>query len=275
MLIRRILCLVFVALLAGCGGGGDPGSSGTQYQHVIAYGQSLSLGGASWDAYPTDQTIPAEDGSVGLMFASGVLPRGAMTAFTPFQDTSTEPLDEDSWGIGAWGTTPIYGALLAVKNVAGVRIGSAAGRGATSIIDLDRGSAPYQRLLAQVMAAKALIKAPDSYSVPAILWMQGEADRGQPASWYLPLFLKLAADLDTDVRAITGQPHPVQILVCLPATASTIADAQKQAAQEDQNIRIACDETPYPKNPDGVHLTAQGELLAGAAFGAVLRDYLY
>jgi len=271
------LAIGLASALAACGGGGDsapPKPQPVSYQHIISYGQSLSLGGASWNAYPTDQSIPAEDPSVGLMFVSGVLPRGSMAAFTPFQDTSTEPLDESSWGIGAWGTTPLYGALLKVKDMPGVRIGSAAGRGATGIGGLSKGTPPYARLLAQVAAGKVLVKAPDTYSVPVIFWMQGEADRGALADWYEPLFLQLTKDLDADVRAITGQAAPVQILICLPATAPTIADGQRLAAAASPNVHVACDETPYPKTSEGVHLTAQGELMAGYAFGEAMRPYL-
>jgi hypothetical protein len=79
--------LIFIAslciLLRGCGGG--------------------SLGARAVNKWPTDLTIPPEQ-DVGLMFASGVIPRGTLNALVPFAD-STTPVEMSAWNINAPGVT--------------------------------------------------------------------------------------------------------------------------------------------------------------------------
>jgi len=160
--------LIFIAslciVLFGCGGGGNHcvappqpmagDSIAGEYQHILSYGQSLSLGARAVNRWPTDLTIPPEQ-DVGLMFASGVIPRGAMNALVPFAD-STAPVNGSAWNIDAPGVTPLYGALLELSGLPGARIGSAAGRGGTPIAGLSKGTAPYVRLISQVAAGRAL-----------------------------------------------------------------------------------------------------------------------
>ncbi len=95
-----LLCI----LLCGCGGGGKCLAApptpiagafvAGQFQHILRYGQSLSLGARAVNRWPTDLAIPPEQ-DVGLMFASGVIPRGAMNELIPFAD-STAPVDMDA-----------------------------------------------------------------------------------------------------------------------------------------------------------------------------------
>ena len=81
---------IFAALLAtglcSCGGGGGCAAAtqqrtGSEFesgdvQHILSYGQSLSLGEHAVNLWPTNLTIPAEQ-DVGFMFESGVIPRGS------------------------------------------------------------------------------------------------------------------------------------------------------------------------------------------------------
>ena len=271
---RATCAALFCVVLCCCGGGGGCSVAPQQpiasdfmageFQHIVSYGQSLSLGARSVNRWPTDLTIPPEQ-DVGLMFASGVIPRGTMNALVPFAD-STAPVDMSAWNIDAPGVTPLYGALLKLKGLPGARIGSAAGRGATSIAGLSKGTAPYVRLISQVAAARSL--SVGHYSVPAIVWMQGESDAGNPN--YAAQLQQLFADLDADVRETTGQAQTVQFFICLTATRD-IALAQQQVAAAMPNVRIACDAATLPKS-DGTHLTAQGSLEAGCALGALMRS---
>lgn len=117
---RLIVIASLGIVLCGCGGGGihcvatpqslAGDSMASEHQHILSYGQSLSLGACAVNRWPTDLTIPPEQ-DVGLMFASGVIPRGAMNALVPFAD-STAPVDMSAWNIDAPGVTPLYGALL-------------------------------------------------------------------------------------------------------------------------------------------------------------------
>jgi hypothetical protein len=269
--------LIFIAslciVLFGCGGGGNhcvappqPMASDSiagEYQHILSYGQSLSLGARAVNRWPTDLTIPPEQ-DVGLMFASGVIPRGTMNALVPFAD-STAPVDMGAWNIDAPGVTPLYGALLELRGLPGARIGSAAGRGGTPIAGLSKGTAPYVRLISQVAAARAL--SVGHYTVPAIIWMQGESDAGNLN--YAAQLQQLFADLDADVRQTAGQGQTVQFFICLTAVRD-IAAAQRQVAAAMPNVHVACDGATLPKS-DGTHLTAQGSLEAGCALGTQMR----
>lgn len=237
-----------------------------EFQHILSYGQSLSLGERAVNQWPIDLAIPPEQ-DVGLMFASGVIPRGAMNELIPFAD-STAPVDMDAWNIGAPGVTPLYGALFELRGLPGTRIGSAAGRGGTPIAGLSKGTAPYLRLISQVAAGKAL--SGGHYRVSAIIWMQGESDPGNLN--YAAQLKRLVVDLDADVRATTGQVQTVQFFICLTKVPD-IAEAQQEVAAAMPNVHIACDTAKLPKS-DGTHLTARGSLEAGCALGAQMRSVL-
>lgn len=237
----------------------DASSGGTQ--HVISYGQSLSLGERSVVAYPDNLSLPDDYQNVGLMFADGVRSMGNTPALVPFAESNAE-LEYLPWVTSTPGETPLYGALLQLKGLPGTRIGSAAGRGGMPIAELSRGTEPYNRLIRQVNAAKSVAASP--YSVPAIILMHGESDAFN--SHYAGDFSALVTDLDKDVRAVTGQAKPVQFHVCLTSYVGPAA-AQQAVAASNPNVHIDCDSATLPK-ADGVHLLASGSRAAGAALGA-------
>lgn len=254
---RLLITLLAALTLTACGSG----SSGDGTQHIISYGQSLSLGERSVNNFPADNTLPTDYQDVGLMLFDGVRSLGNTAALVPFAE-STAPLDYEAWVTRTPGETPLYGALLQLKGLAGTRIGSAAGRGGASINELSRGTDPYARLLRQVTTAKNLADTP--YTVPAVIWMQGESDAFNGN--YAAEFLALVNDLDRDIRAITGQANAVQIHVCTPIF-STPAAAQRAVAALNPNVRIACDNGDYTRSDD-VHLTASSSRAVGMALGA-------
>lgn len=259
------LAAAALAVLTACSGS-DQGSSSGGTQHIISYGQSLSLGERSVVSYPDNLSLPTDYQNVGLMFADGVRSTGGTSALVPFAE-STAPLDYLTWVTSTPGETPLYGALLQLKGLPGTRIGSAAGRGGMPISELSRGTEPYARLLRQVSTAKSVASPP--YTVPAIIWMQGESDAFNGN--YAADFSVLVNDLDKDIRAIKGQPKPVQIHVCLTSYAGPAA-AQQAVAASNPNVHIDCDSSTFAK-ADGVHLLASGSRAAGAALGAsILRE---
>jgi lysophospholipase L1-like esterase len=160
------------------------------------------------------------------------------------------------------GETPLYGVLKQLRSLPGKRIGSAPGVGGASIVDLSKGTEPYGRLLANVRNAMSQSESP--YTVPAIIWLQGEADEytGVP---YASLLNKLANDLDVDIRAITKQKTPVQIHICL--VQASAASQQQLVASQHPNVHIACENKDYEKS-DGTHFSAKGSRDAGMALGA-------
>ena len=246
-------------VLSGCGGGGDAAPV-VQTLHVISYGQSLSLGERSEIGWPNDLTLPNDYVQVGSMFSDGIRSLGT-AALVPYAE-STAPVDGSVWNIGTPGETPVYGALLALKDLPGKRIGSAAGRGGTRIADLEKGSVPYARLLAQVSDAKAIVG--DGYSV-ALIWMQGESDAG--STTYAAQLEQLVTDLGADIKAIDSQPT-LQVYIC--EVANDIGPQQEQVAAAMPNVHIACHCADYPKS-DGTHLTQAGSRAAGLALGAAMR----
>jgi Carbohydrate esterase, sialic acid-specific acetylesterase len=254
--IKATITILALCGIVGCG----QGASGDGTQHIISYGQSLSLGVRSVVSYPNNPTLPNDYQDVGLMFADGVRSLGGQP-LVPFKE-SLKDGDYNTWVMDKPGETPLYGALLQLKGLAGTRIGSAAGRGGMPIADLSKGTTPYARLLNQVTTAKAQAESP--YTVPAIIWMQGEADPFNEG--YAGQFSQLVSDLDRDVRAITGQAKPVQIHVCLTSYAVPAA-AQQAVAAQNPNVHIDCD-TATLRRSDGVHLSAAGSRDAGMALGA-------
>lgn len=261
--VSMLMLAILAITLTACGAGSDGGGT----QHIISYGQSLSLGERSVVAFPDNPTLPNDYQDVGLMFADGVRSLGNTPALVKFAE-STAALDYLPWVTSTPGETPLYGALLQLKGLAGTRIGSAAGRGGMPIAELSRGTDPYARLLRQVTTAKNIADAP--YTVPAIIWMQGEADPFNGN--YAADFSALVADLDKDVRAITGQAKPVQIHVCLTSYAVPAA-AQQAVAASNPNVHIDCDSANLAKS-DGVHLSASGSRAAGSALGAsILKGF--
>ena len=274
--VRRIFAWLVLFVLAACGGGGGgsdaPGATPVAAapapaQHIIAYGQSLSLGERSQNGWPGDLALPADYVDVGLMFSDGILSLG-VGPLGPFRESNLR-VDGGVWGISTPGETPLYGALLALKGLPGQRIGSAAGKGATAIAGLGKGSVPYARLLTQVTAAKALWGA--GYSVPAIIWMQGESDAGNLS--YAAQLTQLIADLQADVAKISGQARPVQFFICTPWPRD-IAAADLQLAASVAGVHVACDAAKLEKS-DGLHLTARGSRAAGTSLGEAIKAALF
>jgi hypothetical protein len=269
--MKSAVAMFLMLILSGCGGSqvgsapvqttqsvqAKPDPVPVEVHHIITYGQSLSLGERAVVSFPGDLTIPTGDVSVGLMFAGGTRPDD-LSALVPFAEGTTA-VNLAEWNVGTPGETPLYGALLTIQGLPGMHIGSAAGRGGTDIANLSRGTAPYQRLLAQVAAGQNLSKGTDTVSV---IWMQGEADSGNTN--YASEFEQLVMDIDADVRAITHQ-SPVQFYVCLPAV-PMIAAAQRSVAAAMPQVHIACD-TALLDHSDGLHLTALSSRQAGGMLG--------
>ena len=97
--VNLTICVALVcSVLCGCGRPGRCSATpptpiagafeAGEFQHIISYGQSLSLGERAVNRWPIDLAIPPEQ-DVGLMFASGVIPRRAMNELIPFADSTS------------------------------------------------------------------------------------------------------------------------------------------------------------------------------------------
>jgi len=95
------------------------------------------------------------------------------------------------------------------------------GQGATALSHLGKGSAPYDRFIADIAKAHRLAMDGGAklFVVPAICWMQGESDIADYPDTHYKLLLKaFAHDIGQDIQAITRQATPVR-LICYQANA--------------------------------------------------------
>jgi len=88
------------------------------------------------------------------------------------------------------------------------------GQGATSIVDMGKGSVPYIKFMDEIASAYEKAKGKGwNFVVPAFCWMQGEDDMlWKKSADYKKDLKKFETDLNIDVKAITKQQQDV---VCI------------------------------------------------------------
>lgn len=262
------------------GGGIVPGLT-NDYNHIIFYGQSLSVGADSKQQLSTT----AKDGN--YMISKAV-------AFNGEKDAKFEPL------VAGPGTDepPVLGAVNYLRKLFNdespeaskhALVGSSMGVSGRAVEQLSKGAKPkhYDRFLSAVQASKAAADLEKkSYGIAAICWMQGESNYSPGGDWtptkegYKTKLLKLRDDLNADaVKGIAGQKEvPAFVMYQTGAAYSndtnflSIGMAQWEMAQEVPGIYMA---TPvYPYVDYGGHLTANGYRWIGAQFAKVLNKIL-
>lgn len=251
----------------------------TDWNGAIADGQSLGLGDEAHAVLSITQPY------------GNIMPAGGLKASTNLNTTA--PLIEQMQGAGgAASTTSGETIVSAMCNFAvtlalaagliatpaqRIFYGGAPGLGGQTIAQLSKGTGPYNRLLAQVSGAKiAANAAVKTYSVQTIAWIQGEQDAevGTTRAAYLAALLQLRADLDADIKAITGQTTPVQFLLYQTShrivdSAGRIALAQMDAVRQSPLFHFVTPAWMFPRY-DYVHLTATGYNWMGRYFGRAL-----
>ena len=255
---------------------------GTSFLGYISYGQSLSVGAAGQPPLSTVQPYSNK------MLTGGV--KGTGAGFVPLVEDTT-------WEGGATsgnnrGETVCSGAanyacklytLGAGADPNSLMIWSGApGQGGTPIAGLSKGTAPYNRLIAQVTNAKAAaVAAGRTLNIAGVSWIQGETDldNGTTRSTYLAALLQLIADLNTDIVAITGQASPVHLLLFQPAykaAAPTVANsiqlAQMDAVAQSARIHFIANYAFLPYNADKTHSTNVGYNWLGHYAGRALKQ---
>ena len=261
----------------------------SDYNHIITYGQSLSVG-------QTEKVISTTQPNPNLLNFDGVTRTSAYDK-SPTGDTypinrriSLQPLVErtnDGTAAGVCRETPSTGTgemfaksyeeTMFAKMSKKVIV-SAPGWGGTTIAQLSKGGEYYQQLIDDVTAGKNLT-AGSSYRVLAVTWTQGESDyiEGTDTLTYKAKLKQLITDINNDVKAITGQAEDV-VLVCYQLSTAmnanrtypNIALALYEASKEDSRIYVA---TPmYHMNyNDGWHLNSASSKLLGAYYGDVIN----
>jgi hypothetical protein len=224
--------------------------------HVISYGQSLSVGTQSRAAVSTT--------SIGnLMSNSSVRAWDG----TPQWTSLVAHVENDS-GAELMGETPLFGAFQIVSEVRGGYgnqfIASAPGFGAVTLADLSSGGGYYTRLLDDVTKARKLARASGKhYKVRAIVWMQGESDGGNTS--YASQLDTFFTGLNSAIKAITNQTDDVWLL-SYQLDRPQIGLAHLAASDTYSRMRVAMP-IYHLARTDGVHLTAAASKIAGAYFG--------
>ena len=200
-------------------------TSGTydfEINHLFVYGQSLSVGQAT----PALSTTQRYDN---LLFTRGMRPQYDYPLETAAEWYAglVPAVEANSPTNVSLAETPCMGAGDAVKELilaeAGIpysEIGyqlllSAPGYGALTIAQLSKGTAHFSRMVEQAGYGGALASAAGkTYAVQAVAWIQGESDYLSATSQatYEAALNTLVADINTDIKAASGQAKDIPVL---------------------------------------------------------------
>lgn len=260
--------------------------------HRISYGQSLSLGNGSGRL-----SLPGSFYDSVMFNANGVHSAGPRAqegggtvaanhaSLIPYEErpqTGTAPSGNQETCLGT-AFRMIKWLLLKENGIAPedqdyILLGSAPGNSNTLLSNLDKAggvSAPYTRVLDDVTYGLARAQElGQSYAVDAIYWSQGEADiTGAVArATHAAMLVQLYTDLNTDIKAITGQAHDIKMIAYQCSideqTNPNIALAQYDASVTQPNI-ILCTAVYALEHfaLGNEHLSAIGYANLGAYYG--------
>lgn len=249
---------------------------------LISYGQSLSAGRLS------NPPISLSQPYANLMPAGGVK-SATGSDLIGFAALIEDTKNEGNSGTGVNGETPCSGAanyaVAYTAQTAGVAPSdftvwsSAPGQSGQPIANLSKGTSAYARLMAQVSAGvSSAASLGRSFAVHAVSWTQGEADvlADTAAATYKAAVRQLVADLNTDIKAATGQTTSVHLLIYQTAWHSTLSGAEGVGAIALAQLELAATEplihltTPIyhvATVSDHLHLTASGSSYYGHYIG--------
>ena len=248
-----------------------------RWRSFLAFGQSLSVGDEAHGVISTSQPY------ANLMPVGGIKTDTAgLGSFVPLIEemkaaggTASTTSGETIVSSAANYATKFAVLAGAVASPSGfVQIGGAPGLGGQTIQQLSKGTYHYNKMLAQVQAAFNYATAQSkTYTVDFVCWIQGEqnAEIGTSRADYLAALLQLQADIDVDMKAITGQANTVRILLYQTShrvtdSAGAVALAQMDAVKRSPFFHFVTPVWTFPRF-DYVHLTAVGYNWMGKYFG--------
>jgi hypothetical protein len=242
-------------------------TSGPAINHMLFYGQSLSVGSGS----PVLTTTQPYNN---LTFSGGVRVSGGdySAAQALIEDTRTG-LDGSTAAESCCSSAANHACALSVSPTTFIIFASTAGHSGYQISQLSKGQDWYTILTDHVSHAYNLARdGGRSYEVKAICYLQGEndADHGTTYATYRAALIQLQSDVETDIKAITGQATSVQFITYQLSyyitTNPYIALALLDVALNASKFYIA---TPMYHIPyaDGGHPTNVGYDIVGAYFG--------
>jgi hypothetical protein len=167
------------------------------------------------------------------------------------------------------------------------------GQGATALVNLSKGTPPYQRFIEDIKTAYDEANSNEwIFQIPAICWMQGESDIvDYPNTDYRQLLIKIWADMNDDILSITHQQDSIRF-ICYQTNSlsraskfkagnyqcpeTTVPQAIVQLLQNDNRFWASGPTYPYSCVGDRIHIDAKGQqaigtLAAKSALG-IIRD---
>jgi hypothetical protein len=180
------------------------GGGFSDYKLVLSFGQSNAIGGGGGQLAITEKydSLTTQDGA-----------RLGNQQFVPFYNDGV--------------TTPLLGIfnqfielikkrrLLDYQDKGFKFIGTAPGQGSTTADNLSKGSTPYAKLISNVQnSVENASLERKSINVPFLVFTQGENEIDDLTSYesYLTTLNVLIADLNTDIKTITGQKQNIPLI---------------------------------------------------------------
>ena len=165
------------------------------------------------------------------------------------------------------------------------------GRGGTAISNLIKGSYPYDALIQDIKSSyKEAKKKGMEFFVPAVCWMQGESDMFDYTRVdYRKLLRQFAADVNKDVKSITGQKRDVKIVgyqsCCLAKCYKfvpenyecyeiSVPQAQMQLIRDDSCFVAGTPVYFLDFVDDRIHLDGKSQTVVGRYNAAAVLDIL-
>lgn len=162
------------------------------------------------------------------------------------------------------------------------------GLGSTSILKFVKGEELYTSFLAKIKLAydNAKEKGNNTVKVPAVVYVQGEADLVPHTRQYKELLAQLQVDLNTDIKAITKQEEDIPIVLYqtnqlnigglddgFSSFKSTVPTSQMQLIR-DNDMFVAA--TPFywmDFYNENIHITGFWQKVAGYFYGNAILNY--
>lgn len=278
-----------------------------KYNHVLAYGQSLSTGWESWPRLSTaqphdnlmigDSDHPAsETSSAWVQIGTAAFNALVATVESGGSLASDVAVAAYSAGNTARGESPIVGAVnfwrrqqLNARGLASdssrLLVASSCGVGGKTIAELAYGASPnlFNRMIDAVEICETLATAASAtFGVPAVLFLQGENDASNGSTdkdTYKAALLQWQADVTTHVAGVASQSAPPCIFsyqtsgsYVRDTNSLAVSRAQLEAAQEFRDWY--CVGPAYPYTDKSGHLDPNGSRWLGMQFGKVMHRVL-
>lgn len=245
---------------------GSVASFVTVILHIVSSGQSLSMA-----ATATPTTLQPPTANRLLTLQDGVRLTNQDDTLTPAMVAPFKPLVAKTTEVPAVQLAAQLNRTRGIPSNAGLLV-SCHGRGGYAIAALSKGTLPYTNSITAVTNAKAEAnRLGYGYRVPFVDWIQGENDANRAQGVYLAALLQLQTDYDTDIRAISGQPQTVPLLLdqisnwTMYSTATSFVPLEQLQAALTYPTRFYCAGPKYwlQTNTDGIHLAAENSMRLG------------